>query len=114
MYYYTYYLYMHFLEMIPIGTMYPPIQLLYTGSKAKFVCASATFPRLIAKGRDVFYCAHENNVLVDDNLYTFQLLNITEDEGGTYICYGSHKDRTPFVAESYLLVGGELSKLLVL
>lgn len=105
---YYYFVIIFLPDRVPTGTLYPTMQLAHVGSYASFKCSSATTPRLVVKWRDLFYNVVENIYTIENDLYEFVVHDLTEQDTGTYVCYGTHENQTFFTVESQLLVGGKL------
>ena len=80
--------------------MLPDLQLARWGVTKFFECFSAT-PPVITKNGEV-----QNILISDSNLYKFKIESPSDEDQGTYGCYGTHQDGRAFESESTLLVGG--------
>ncbi len=81
---------------------------MYANSHVNLKCISATHPRLVAKGKDLFYTSMENTAVVT-NSYEFQVLVLSQNDIGNYVCYGTHDSGKPFATESKLILGGKFT-----
>ncbi len=80
------------------GSVYPIVQVAYTGSVIAIKCFSKYIPKWTRK----------DGMMQEEAIYSRSLIlmNVQEKDSGIYMCYGSLINDENFYALSELLVGG--------